>query len=288
MAGRKLILVSGATGQQGGAVTRSLLGQGQNVRCLTRSPEKARVLQSLGAEIVQGDFGDPESLRDALRGVDGMFLVGTPFEKGMDAEVAQGKAAIDACRKEHDLHVVYTSVTAADKRTGIPHFETKARVEQYLKASGLRYTIFRPVFFMENLESPWLYPSVQQGVLRTPLLAHRPLQMIALRDIGEFAAAAFLRPGEFVGKAIDLAGDRITLTEAVLRISRALGKPVRYEAIPASEAEKAVGHDMALMYKWFNEAGYAVDIGALRNYGIHLTSFPEYLSLSKTYGRKAA
>lgn len=288
MATRKLILVSGGTGQQGGAVARSLLGQGQNVRVLTRSPEKARVLQALGAELVQGDFGDPDSLRDALRGVDGLFLMGTPFEKGMEAEIAQGKAAIDACLKQPGLHVVYSSVVAADRGTGIPHFETKDKVERYLKASGLQYTILRPVFFMENFESPWLLPALESGLLRTPLLAHRPLQMIALHDIGEFAAAAFLRPGEFAGMEIDLAGDKLTLTEAVLRISRALGKMIRYEAIPADKAEEAVGRDFALMYKWFNEAGYSVDIGGLRHFGIHLTTFPEYLAGSKTFGRKAA
>ncbi len=288
MAARKMILVTGATGQQGGAVTRSLLGKGQNVRVMTRRPDRAHDIARLGAEVVRGDFDDVESLRSVLQRVQGVFIVGTFAEKGVEGETEQGKAIVRECRKAGVPHVVYSSVGSADRNTGIPHFESKAQVERAIEEAGQPATILRPVWFMENFESPWLLPAIQQGVLRTPLLADRKLQMIALADIGEFASEAFLRPGDFLGKKIDLAGDALTFPEVAARISRALNRPVRYETIPDERAEAAVGPDFAAMYRWFNREGYRVDIEGLRKtYGIPLTSFDRYLSRSRLY-RKAA
>ncbi len=288
MATRRTILVTGATGQQGGAVARSLLGKGQNVRVMTRRPDKAQELQRMGAEVVRGDFDDLESVRQALRGVQGVFIVSTFAEKGVEAESEQGKVMVRECRKAGIPHVVYTSVCAAEKRTGIPHFESKAQVERAIDEIGQPATILRPVWFMENFEAPWLRPSIEQGVLRTPLLSERKLQMVALADIGEFASEAFVRPNDFIGKKIDLAGDALTLPEVVARISKALNRPVRYEVIPDDKAEPAVGPDFAAMYRWFNREGYKVDIEALRKtYRIPLTSFDRYLSRSRMY-RKAA
>ena len=288
MAARKTILVTGATGQQGGAVASSLLGKGQMVRVLTRTPEKAKELASKGADIVRGDFEDRESLKEAIHGTDGVFLMGTPFEKGPDAEAEQGKSIVLACWKFGAPHVVYSSVCAANLGTGIPHFESKARVESYVKQTGQDYTILRPVWFMENFSSPWLYPSIEKGVLSTPVLPDRKLQMIALSDIGEFASEAFLRTEEFAGKEIDLAGDELTMTDIALQISCATNQSIRYETIPEEKAEAAVGRDFALMYRWFNRQGYQVDIEELKNrWGIRLTSFSRWLGRSMLY-KKAA
>lgn len=288
MATRRMVLVTGATGQQGGAVARSLLGKGQNVRVMTRRPDMAHDLARLGAEVVRGDFDDRERLRDVLRGVQGVFVMGTFAEGGVAAEAGQGEAMILACWKAGIPHVIYSSVCCADKRTGIPHFESKARVERAIEEVGQPATILRPVWFMENFEAPWLFPSIQRGVLATPLLPDRKLQMIALADIGEFASEAFLRPNDFIGKKIDLAGDALTFPEVAARIGRAMNSPLRYEAIPDDKAEAAVGHDFAEMYRWFNREGYRVDIEALKKtYGIPLTSFDRYLSRSRLI-RKAA
>ncbi len=288
MAATKTILVTGATGQQGGAVARSLLRKGQNVRVMSRRPEKLQELARLGAKIARGDFEDRQGLRDALQGVQGVFVMGTFIEKGVEAEARHGEEMVRACREAGVSHVVYSSVCAADKGTLIPHFESKARVERAIAEAGLPATILRPVWFMENFEAPWLVPSIQDGVLKTPLLADRKLQMIALADIGEFASEAFLRPAEYIGKKIDLAGDVLTFPEVAARISRALNRPVRYEVIPDARAEAAVGPDFAAMYRWFNREGYRVDIEGLRQtYGIPLTSFDRYLSRSRLYQKAA-
>jgi uncharacterized protein YbjT (DUF2867 family) len=289
MAAIRTILVTGATGQQGGAVARCLLAKRQNVRLLTRSPEKAKDLTGRGAVVARGDFENPESLKEAVSGVDGVFIMGTPFDKGPEAEVRQGKAIVTACWKYGRApHIVYSSVCGANLNTGIPHFESKARVESYLKETGQTCTILRPVWFMENFSSPWLYPSIERGVLSTPVRPDRRLQMVALSDIGEFASEAFLRPKEFIGKEIDLAGDELTMEDIALQISCAMNREIRYEQIPEEKAESAVGRDFAMMYRWFNRQGYQVDIEELQNrWEIPLTRFSRWLGRSHLY-RKAA
>jgi uncharacterized protein YbjT (DUF2867 family) len=279
MSQRTLILVTGATGQQGNAVACSLLRQGQKVRALTRNPDKAARLAKAGAEVVKGDLTDPAGLEAALQGVHGVFAMSTPFEAGMDAEVRQGMVLADAAKKAGVQHYVYTSVASVDSNTGIPHFESKRKVEEYIRQLGLPATFLRPVWFMENFGSPWLRPSILQGKLAVPLRPATKLQMIALQDIGEFGAAAFLRPDRFIGQAIELAGDELTMPEVAAQLSRAMGRPVQFHQIPDEEAAAMVGQDFSVMYRWFNSVGYSVDIPALRQrYGIPLTSFADLVT----------
>ena len=269
-----IILVAGATGQQGGSVARHLLLQeDQKVRILTRTPAKAEALARQGAEVVQGDMADPKSLAAALEGVSGVFAMTTPYE-GIEKEVKQGIALADAAKAAGVSHYVYTSVQSADRNTGIPHFETKWEVEQHIRKIGLPATILRPVFFMENFASPWFWPSISQGKILMPLKPGTPLQMINVEDIGAFGAAVFSRPETFIGKAVDLAGDELTMPEAAAVLTKVLGKPITFQTFPEDQAEGALGADFAKMFKWFDDVGYNTDIPQLkRRYGIPLTSF---------------
>lgn len=272
------ILVTGATGQQGGAVAWSLLRQGRKVRALTRNPARAARLAQAGADVVQGDLTDPATLGDALQGVAGVFAMSTPFEAGMDEEVRQGQALAEAAKAAGVPHFVYTSVGSADRGTGIPHFESKWEVEGHIRQLGLPATILRPVFFMENFGT-FFRPLILQGRLALPLRPDVKLQMIALRDIGEWGAAAFLRPQDFLGQAIDLAGDALTMTEVVGHLSRTMGRTIRYQPVPEDQAPAAFGDDFAAMFKWFNDVGYDVDIPALRKrFGLPLTGFAEAIA----------
>jgi len=288
MTKRKTILVTGATGLQGGAVARCLLAKGSQVRIMTRSPEKARGWEKSGAQVVRGDFNDYRSLEEAVRGVRGVFLMGTPFEADPGTEVEQGRSAVYACREEGVPHLVYSSVCGADKDTAIPHFDSKFEIEEYIRETGLPYTILRPVFFMENFMSPWMRPSLEEGLLSLPLAPQTNLPMICVEDIGEFAAEAFLDPERFLGEEIDLAGDERKIRDAVSELSCTLNRTIRYEWIPEEKAEEAFGHDLAEMYRWLDEVGYDVDIKGLREgYGIPLTTFSRYLGKSGLF-RKAA
>ncbi len=268
------ILVTGATGQQGGAVARSLLRQGQTVRALTRSPSKAEALKKLGAEVVAGDLTDRPSLDAALKGIKKVFLVTTFFEEGMEVEVRQGITMVDAAKAAGVEHLVFSSVGSAHRKTSIPHFETKWKIEQHIQKIGLPATILRPTAFMDNFGTFW-QPS-PEGVLMAPLHPDTKLQMIAVQDIGEFAAAAVLRPDEFIGQAIDLAGDELTMPEAASLLSSTMGRSVQFQQLPDDQAEAAVGLDFAIMFRWFNEVGYDVDIPELQQrWGIPLTTFKE-------------
>ena len=271
------ILVTGATGQQGSAVARSLLRQGQKVRVLTRHPDKAAALAKAGAEVVKGDLTSQADLQKALVGVRGVFAMSTPFEAGMDAEVKQGTMLADAAKQAGVTHYVYTSVGSADRNTGIPHFETKWKVEQHIRRISLPATILRPVFFMENFST--YFPPSKEGSLEMPLRPTTKLQMIAVKDIGEFGAAAFLSPTRFLGQAIDLAGDELTIPQVAAHLSRTQGRQIQFRQIPDDQVEKLMGQDLALMFRWFQEVGYSVDIPALeKRYGIPLTKFADLIA----------
>ena len=132
---------------------------------------------------------------------------------------------------------------------------------------------------MENFGT-FARPSAE-GVLVLPLRPDTKMQMIAVRDIGEFGVAAFLRPAEFIGQDIDLAGDELTMPEVARLLSRSLGREVRYQQLPDDQAEAAMGHDFAVMFRWFNTTGYSGDILALgKRWGIPLTSFTDYLAVA--------
>ena len=269
------ILVTGATGQQGGAVARALLAKGQKVRVMTRHPEKAAALAKAGAEVVQGDLTNQAVLQLVLRGVNGVFAMSTPFEAGMDAEVRQGIMLADAAKQAEITHYVYTSVGSAHRHTGIPHFESKWKVEQHIQKIGLPATILRPVWFMDNFTT-FAKPSTE-GVITLPMKMSRKLAMVALKDIGEFSAAAFMRPKDFIGQAIDLAGDELTIPEVAALLTKTVGRPIRFQEFPLDQAEGALGHDFAVMFRWFDEVGYAIDIPKLtQQFGIPLATFAEW------------
>jgi uncharacterized protein YbjT (DUF2867 family) len=288
MAARRTILVTGATGRQGGAVARRLIEKREQVRVMTRTPERVRDLRRMGAEVVRADFDDYRTLEKAVKGVRGAFVMSTSYQKGPGSEAEQGRAMVHACLDEGVPHVVYSSVCCADRGTGIPHFESKHDIEEYLRESGLKRTILRPVSFMENFVSPRMRAALEEGSMSLPLDPETRLQMVCVDDIGGFACEAFLRPDEFVGAEIDLAGDHRTVRETVLELSCTMNRQVRYERIPDDRAEDLLGYDLSAMYAWMNEEGFDVDIEALKKrYGIPLTSFSRFLGRSGLY-RKAA
>ena len=182
----------------------------------------------------------------------------------------------DAAMQAGVSHYVYTSVGSAHRNTGIPHFDSKWEVEQHIREIGLPATILRPVWFMENFTT-FAKPSAE-GILSLPMKPDRKLAMFALHDIGEFGAAAFLRPADFLGQAIDLAGDELTMVETAAALTKAMGRAIGFQEFPVDQAEAAMGHDLAMMFKWFNDVGYAIDIPALQQkFGIPLTTFTEWM-----------
>ena len=273
-----LILVTGDTGHQGGATFRHLLERGFPVRALTRDPDqpKARALAGHGTEVVRGDIDDPASLNRAMDGVDGVYSVQNSHAAGLEAEIRQGTHLADAAAHAAITHLVYSSVGSADQKTGIPHFESKFRIEEHIRNAGVRFTIVRPVFFMEN----WLgmRETIANGTLALPLEASTRLQMIAVDDIGGVAATAFEHPGKWQERTFELAGDELSMEELAREFSRVAGRDVRYVKVPWDEFEKKAGNEMTLMWRWFQDTGYHVDIPAVRQEYPKLMSFTRWLN----------
>jgi len=269
----------GATGNQGQAVARELLGRGHRVRAMTRRPdgEPTRALAALGAEIVQADFADPASLERAMAGAWGAFAVQNTWEAGVQGEEEQGKRVAEVARSTGVSHFVYTSVGSAHRATGIPHFDNKWRVEQRVRELGFpSHTILRPVFFMENLASPWFLPAIQQGQLAVALDPKTVLQMIAVQDIGKYGLWAFERHAELNGRAIDIAGDQLTMPATAEIIGRTLHRDVKFVQVPIADVRK-YSEDYALMLEWFDRVGYDADIeGNAKAFGIPPTRFEEW------------
>src|SRR5919109_1212453 len=227
---QRKILVTGATGQQGGSLARLLLEKKHKVYAVTRNTQSsaAQDLRNRGANIVKGDLDDPDSLEHVVKDVESIFLMGTPFEDGTEGETRRGKLMADIAKENNIEHLVYSSVANADKNTCIPHFESKYKVEQHVKNLGIPHTIIRPTFFMENLVGPGL----EQGQLALPLSPSTTLQQSALENIAEFSALVLERRKPFLGKRIDIASDEVTGEKAAKILSNELGYRIRYIQIP--------------------------------------------------------
>ena len=260
---RMNVLVTGATGKQGSHVARLLLKNGHSVHAFTRKADSpaAHELAKLGAKIVTGDLSDRASVERGVEGVDAIFAMSTPFEAGMEAETKQGVTVADAA-KAKSKYLVYTSVGSANKNTGIPHFDSKWRVEQHIAKIGAEAAIIAPVYFMENVIA-FGRQQLKESMYATPLRPDRKLAQIALDDIASFAVLALENKGRFIGKRIDLASDDLTGGQVAEILTRVIGKPIKYFQVPIENIRK-MSEDMTNMYEWFERVGYSVDTALLR------------------------
>ncbi|WP_201756096.1 NmrA/HSCARG family protein [Corallococcus silvisoli] len=261
------VLVTGATGQQGGAVIRQLLNRGHHVVALVRDVESpsARALQKPGVVLAQGDFEDRRTLERAMRGVDAVYAMGTPFGSGgVDAEIHHGQNLADAAKRSGVRHYVYSSVAGASELTGIPHFDSKHAVELYLRRLDMPFTILGPTYFMENLTQRPLRDALASGQLPVALPASRGLQMVAVDDLGAFALQVLEDPEKFIGERIDVASDEVTGQQAAALLSMVSGHRIHFEQVPLEQLHQQ-SEDLAAMFEWLDKVGYHADILTLRN-----------------------
>jgi uncharacterized protein YbjT (DUF2867 family) len=276
-----VVLVVGATGNQGGATARRLLADGWRVRALTRDPDSARAeaLAAAGAQLVVGDLDDRASLDKAVAGATGVFSVqgagGLVPNYSVDDEIRHGRAIADAAKDAGVRHFVYSSVAGAERGTGIPSWEAKWQIEQYLHRIDLPATVLLPAMFMENTRGNSPLGVQPDGTLSYFSPPDRPTQLIAVDDIGVFAGLAFGNPGEYLGKRIELAGDELTFTEIATAISVTANRPVRYRQISLT----AFGVDTESTRGGSGEGGnlWRADIAALRAIHPRLHTFDQWL-----------
>lgn len=253
MAADGAVAVVGATGQQGGAAARALLDAKVAVRALVRDPAKpaAQTLAAAGAELVVADFDDPKTIQAAFDGVSRAFIMTTmASSRGTLGETADGILLADAAKRASVEHLVYSSVGGCERHTGIPHFESKRRVEEHIESLGIPATFIRPTFFYENLLRRPPTPEDGTIVVQMPLADDIPLQMVAVEDIGAVAAAVIIDPQRVPGSAVEIAGDELTGSEIAATFGRQAGLPGRYQPLPL---EAAGDDDQRAMFAWFAE-----------------------------------
>ena len=275
----KIIAVTGATGQQGGAVARKLLADGWQVRALTRDTDKpaAHELASLGAELAAGDMANRSELDAAFKGAYGVFSVQNYWlpNVGFEGEIRQGKNVAEAAKAAGVQHLVYSSVGAAHRGMGQKHFESKWIIEQHIHSLDLPYTILRPAAFFENFN--WERAMILNGTFNAiGLLPEKERQLVAVEDIAAFTALAFANPEDYLGKTIELSGDALTESQIADTFSKVIGRPVKL-TLPTGDNSRRSDEEMTAMINFFNGEAYDADISALRKLHPGLLTLEQYL-----------
>jgi uncharacterized protein YbjT (DUF2867 family) len=258
----RTIVVTGATGRQGGAVARRLLGDGWRVRAVTRNPagKKTEELRALGAEVVRADMADLASLLPVFREAHGVFSVQNPAMAGAEGEVRQGKTVADATQRAGVRHVVYASAGPGVPGTGILQWDLKLEVEEHMRCLGLAVTVLRPMALMELMTDPAFYPAASTWHAMPKLAgADTPIPWIAAADVGAAAALAFADPERFVGQELRLASDVKSLDECTTSYRVVMGKAPRRFPMPVWLLERFAGDDVTRMWRWLRGERPEVD-----------------------------
>jgi uncharacterized protein YbjT (DUF2867 family) len=276
----KTVLVTGATGNQGGAAARHLLSSGWRVRALVRDEgtPAAVALAAAGAGLVRGDLDDRASIEAAARGVYGIFSV----QSANDNEIAQGKNVADAAKATGVQHLVYSSVGGVESqnRFYVEHgwgSIDKWQIEEHLRDLDVPATILRPAGFMEDFTSPARF--LQNGSLNVPWHDDLVMQLIAIDDIGAFAALAFAEPDVYLGAAMEITGDRLTAPQIADALSASAGRQVPHTQIPL-EVLWEHNPEVAKVFTWANETYYDTDLAPLRKTHATLMDFSTWLERS--------
>jgi uncharacterized protein YbjT (DUF2867 family) len=267
MTGDKVIVVTGATGRQGGAVARHLLADGWRVRGMTRSPDSpaARQLATLGAEVVRADMAAPDAMRKACAGAHGVFSVQNPMISGEKGEFVQGRNVADAAADVGVSHLVYGSAGPGTAGTGVAAWDVKLEVADHARSRDLPLTVLRPMAFMELMTDKDFYPPVAAWGLMPRLVGEdRPIPWLSAQDLGVIAARAFSDPGSYVGADLALAADVRTLRECREIWREVSGRSPRRFPLPVWLFERFVGPDLTRMWRWLATHDIDLDLAQTR------------------------
>ncbi|RPI80775.1 MAG: NmrA/HSCARG family protein [Chloroflexi bacterium] len=287
----RTIVVTGATGLQGGAVARHLLSNGWHVRGLTRNlkSEKAQVLTDLGAEVVQGDMDKAESLMPVFEDSYGVFNVQNPVISGVEGEIRQGKNVAEVAQKAGVQHLVYGSAGIGIKGTGVPSWESKLVVEDHIKFLGLPLTVLRPMAFMELMTDKKFFPAVSTWHVMPKLMGNeRKVVWLCADDLGFIAAKAFAEPDQFIGRELLLASDIKSIDECRRIYREVMSKnPPRFP-MPVWMFERFgfVGKDLGIMWRWLRRTTFDMDTSTALAVHPDALTVKSWLEKQKSQNRK--
>ncbi|WP_371403349.1 NmrA family NAD(P)-binding protein [Kribbella sp. NBC_00662] len=291
------VLVTGATGRQGGATARALLAAGIPVRALVRDPatERAKAVEALGAELVTGDLNDRDSVVEAAAGARAVFSVQMPAAGpdgfDFDGEVAQGINLVEGALAAGVPQFVHTSVSGAGQHVEAPGWAegrwtsmqptlgAKSAIQDRVRTAGFpAWTLLKPAFFMENFlpSMAFLFPRGIEGGLVSVVKPATRLSLIAVRDIGVAAAAAVATPQRFDRVELELAGDYLSMTEIAAALSQALGVELTPPDLTEAEALAAGMPPMGAAHEWLNAVGQPARPEYATDFGLPLTTFDNW------------
>ncbi|MGB3444714.1 MAG: NmrA family NAD(P)-binding protein [Actinophytocola sp.] len=288
------VLVTGATGRQGGATTRALRAAGVPVRALVRDPgtDRAKAVEALGVELVTGDLHDLDSVIRAAKGTHAVFSVQMPAitADGFDfaGEVVQGRNLVAGAKAAGVPQFVHSSVTGAGQHTEAPGWAegrwasmaptlgAKSAIQDEVRAAGFpSWTLLKPGFFMANFlpSMGFLFPRGIEGGLVSVLHPQTRLSLVATEDVGTAAAMAIAEPERFDGVELELASDHLSMTEIAEVLSRTLGTELSAPDMTEEEAFAAGMPPMGASHEWLNAVPQPGRPEYARDLGIPLTSF---------------
>jgi uncharacterized protein YbjT (DUF2867 family) len=248
------ILVTGATGLQGGAVVGQLRMRGLRVRAMVRdaSGAAAGVLSEAGCELCEADFDRPDTLRPALTGVSAAFLV-LPLSPGQ-LELQRGRAFIEEAERAGLSYLVYSSALDARHPTGVEHFDSKFTLQRQLAESRLEHLVLGPGGFMDNLLFPQTWQGLAKGKLVTPFRPEVKQALVSVEDIGRCAAACLAEPGLGgpAGSFVPLWADHLDGHEQAEIIADVMRRPVRASRMPWLMTRIFLGRQLTGMFDYFN------------------------------------
>ena len=280
----KTFFVTGATGNQGSAIARNLAENGNRVIALVRDPDsdKAFKLKHPHIELVRGKLEDQDSYKHKLKNIDGAFAMFI-FSDGIKKEIAHGKSFIDAAKEMKVPFLLYSSVIGADSGSGIPHWESKYQIEEYLKGSGIPYAIVRPASFFQNFFIPDVRKRIVKGNLVTPVKKDKIQQFISTDDVGKICAHILQHKEQYIGRTITVAADEMDMESAAATFSDVLGKPIKYSQLPGFLTRIFMGRDLHTMFNYVNknDVCYVKDMNALKSQFPFLTTMREWIGKNK-------
>ncbi|KAJ4118850.1 hypothetical protein NW768_010588 [Fusarium equiseti] len=298
-----IVFVSGATGRQGSAVSRQLLGIGWTVRTVTRNMDSptAKALKEQGAEIKPGDWENQDVLQDAFNGCTHLFLNVIPSHATATSEVPNAKRMLDIAKSTGVKHVVYSSGMAIKDFDKGKYYDPnhpicrghgwKCEIENLVQESGFdMWTILRPGFFMCNFLQPkvnMMYPDlIPDGVLKTAFTPETRLPQVDVEDIGKFAVAAFRDPEWFNKQFVPIASEKLSLDEIMQQLGEATGRSFSSAFLTDEEIEEKMATDMFVaMQLMARDLEDKVDIGSVRSWGIPLITFKDFLDREGSWVR---
>jgi uncharacterized protein YbjT (DUF2867 family) len=253
MNAERTVFITGITGNQGGAIAQQLLEKGYEIMGLTRNTqsEKAQTLQERGITLIKGDLTTPKTYHSAIERAGAVFFVQALTDK--QTEVKEAIQFINTLKEKGVKHLVYSSVLGADLNTGIPHFESKNEIEQYIKAMGIEYTILRPASFYENYLYPQVYNGIKKGKFVSPLNKYCKQQMIGVAHIGKIGSLVIESSDKYQNKTIEIATDEYDMAGVAEVFSEVLQQPVKYQRLPGLFTRLFMGSQLYKMFKYMNQ-----------------------------------